>query len=388
MGSKSVTPIRRLAAVPPPLRILLAPDKFKGSLTASGFCESVTSSLSAKLPQAEIRSLPLADGGDGTLDVLRAYLNLRRVEVATVDPLGRSMRATYLADDSHAFVEVAAASGLALLAEAERDPMRTSTYGTGLLVRHALAHGCHHLTLLLGGSATHDLGLGIAQALGVELTGIEGHATGAQLPRILAIRLPAKPSWSDAMVTLLCDVDSPIYGPRGAAHVYAKQKGATPEQIRALDEGSRHVATLLRAFAKIDIARLAGGGAAGGIGAGLVALLGAEIKPGFATIAGLTDLDDHIAWADVVITGEGQLDEQSFRGKVVGEVLARCKASGKPCYLLVGHNALPDSFLLPNAARRVIALTGIAPTQASAMAQAQRWLVEAGRVLADHVHAG
>ncbi len=374
--------------MPPPPRILLAPDKFKGSITAAGFCESVTEGLSAKLPHADIRALPLADGGDGTLDVLSAYLDLRRVDVPTLDPLGRPLTATYLADDTRAYVEVAAASGLARLADTERDPLRTSTYGTGLLVKHAVERGARHVYLLLGGSATNDAGLGIAQALGFGLPGVIGHITGGQLSRLEGIRLPAKPTWAGVSFTLLCDVDNPLYGPRGAAHVYARQKGASDEQIATLDAGLRHASTFLAAFAKTDIAHLPGGGAAGGIGAGLVALLGAELRPGFDAVADLAQLDEHIAWADVVITGEGQLDGQSFRGKVVGEVLARALARGKPCHALVGRNALPAA-PAPPATRTlhaglasVTALVDLAPNEISALEDPRPWLAVAARQLA------
>ena len=325
------------------MRFLLAADKFKGSLSARDVCAAYAAGLRLRYPTAEIRQLPLADGGDGTLELLREHLDLREVAVATTDPLGRPLTAAYLTDGRRAFVELASASGHALLTAAERNPLRTSTAGTGAMVRHAIDAGAREVHLLLGGSATNDCGLGIAHALGLRFSDGAGQDLGAPVGKTLrdvhAVTLPAEPSWAGVDLVLWCDVDNPAYGERGAARVYGPQKGASPAEVAQLDEGVRHVCGVLRETTGVDTATLPGVGAAGAIGVGLVALCGARLQPGFAAVAELVGLREAIAWADAVVTGEGQLDASSFSGKVVGEVLRLCGERGRDAHLVVGRDA-------------------------------------------------
>ncbi|CAH0999182.1 Glycerate 3-kinase [Neolewinella maritima] len=366
------------------MNILIATDKFKGSLTAREACTAIASGLQQRYPNATIRLAPLADGGDGTLAVLGEYLHLRPRQISTVDPLGRPLMATYLESDGTAYIELATASGLVLLQPAERNPLRTSTYGTGLQLRDALDRGIRKLSLLLGGSATHDLGLGIAEALGVRFLdagGLTVRPTGGRLPTIRSIEPPAVKPWEGATIELLCDVDNPLYGPRGAARVYGAQKGASPRMVEQLEAGAEHLSALLMATTGVSVAELPGGGAAGGIGAGLVALLGARMTGGFAFVSELSGLHENIDWADVVVSGEGQVDDQSWQGKVVGGVLEHCRRAGKPLHLLVGRNALPDDGAAPSGVASIRDIMRVAPDTAAAVADAARYL----RVLAGAV---
>lgn len=368
--------------MPTPLRILLAPDKFKGSLSAEEVCQALELGISKQLPNAEIRSLPLADGGDGTLAILANYLNLKEITVDTVDPLGRPIQATYLVDEKRAFIEVASASGMVLLTKEERNPMHTSTYGTGLMVKDAIEKGKTEIYLLLGGSATNDMGLGIASALGVEFEGTTNLSiNGGNLSEIKNVSLSAKPISRNVNFTLFCDVTNPIYGPNGAAHVYARQKGASDKEIELLDQGLRHVTTLLQPFTDVDLSTLPGGGAAGGIGIGMLALFKAKLQSGFAAISELTSLEKHLEWADVVLTGEGQIDSQSLQGKVVGNIVDLCLKHKKPCHVVVGHSAFTKTSALSNGITSLSALTDLESDVHVCMTQGARLLEEIGERL-------
>lgn len=366
-------------------RILLAPDKFKGSLSAAEVCAALTGGITSVLAKAEIKTLPLADGGDGTLDILSTYLSLVDHKVETVDPLGRPISATYLADANRAFIEIASASGLVLLEKVDRNPMHTSTYGTGLMVKDALAKGKTEIYLLLGGSATNDMGLGIASALGIQFEGTGKVAiSGSDLNCITSVSLSAKPDLTDANFTLLCDVTNTAFGPNGTAHVYAKQKGANEVEIEQLDQGLRHATSVLQKHTTIDLANLKGGGAAGAIGIAMVALFDAKLQPGFAAISELTNVEAQIQWADLVITGEGQIDSQSLQGKVVGNIVELCLKYDKPCHVVVGHNALPLHEPLPQGISSISALTDIEADVEVCMKEGARLVESVGAYLASH----
>ncbi len=366
------------------MNILIAPDKFKGSLSAQEVCTAIASGIAQRYPGTSVRAHPLADGGDGTLDILRNHLDLQPRTVATADPLGQPMTATYLLGPDHAFIEVANASGLVLLPPAERDPLRTNTHGTGLLLADALTRGVQNIFLLLGGSATHDVGTGIATALGFRFTDEHGQALkpcGGNLQKIRQIHLPAEQPWAEKNIVLLCDVSNPLLGPRGAAHTYAAQKGAGPQTIERLEAGTQAFSQLLAELYGADIAELPGGGAAGGIGAGLVALLSAQLRSGFQTISGLTHLPEAIAWADHVITGEGQLDGQSLQGKVVGGVIDLCVQQQKPCSIVVGRNAVGATTHFPSVVQQIAEIMSLAPSTEAAMQVAAGYLQKLGAAL-------
>ena len=359
------------------MSVLLCPDKFKGSLDASQVCDAIARGLRRVAPHLEILRHPMADGGDGSLDVLAAHLALDTHFVDATDPLGRPLRASYRASADTAFVELASATGLVLLKSEERDPERTSSYGTGLLLRDAIQRGYRKIVLLIGGSATNDAGMGIATALGIRFLdglGAPLAPSGKTLQDVVTIdrsglRLPA-----DLRITALCDVTNPFHGPQGAAYVYAQQKGATAAQIKSLDQGLVHFATVLETSTGTDVQTLSGAGAAGGIGGGLAALLGAELRPGFETLAELTQLEARISRADLVLTGEGCLDAQSLDGKVIGGVAGLCRKYGKPLEAFVGTDCLGADKARALGIRRVHEVRALARDLADAMQRADGYL--------------
>ncbi len=349
------------------MKILLCPDKFKGSLSAQQVCSAIVRGL----PNTVQPLLhPMADGGDGSLEVLARHLDLKPQPIAATDPLGRPLQANYFTAGQVAFIELASASGLVLLQPHEHNPLLTSTWGSGLQVVDAIAQGCRQIYLFLGGSATTDGGMGIASALGFVFLDAAGNPlspTGGSLQHVTTIHKLTAPNLQQVSITLLCDVDNPLYGPNGAAHVYAQQKGANPQQIAQLDEGLRHFSDVLLRHTGIDVSTLPGSGAAGGIGASLVALLGATLQNGFDTIATLTGLEANIQAADWVISGEGKLDAQSLQGKVVAGVAALCRKHGKLLTLFVGHNELDALTTQQLGIRAVHAVTDIANDLPDAM---------------------
>ena len=320
------------------MKILLAPDSFKGCLTAREVADALADGLRRADPSCEITHVSVADGGEGFCEAVRAARGGEWVTADTVDPLGRPIRARYARCGESAVVETAAASGLPLLRPEERNPLLTSSYGTGLLIRDALLRGSRKLLIGLGGSATHDAGTGLLSALGfrfLDASGQELPGCGASLNRIARIdRSGLLPALLDADITAACDVDTPFSGPGGAAEVFAPQKGATPDQVRLLDAGTS-------AFAKLvgDGVLVPGAGAAGGIGGALHALLGARLESGIDLVLDAAGFDALLAGADLVITGEGRLDGQTARGKAAAGILRRAQLQGVPVAAVCGRVA-------------------------------------------------
>lgn len=322
------------------MKIIIALDKFKHSLTAPAACDVVARRLGELLPDAELIRKPLADGGDGTAQALIAARGGEWIAARVQDPLGRTIEAGFgwFADDHSAVVEMATANGLALLPPDERNPLKTTTHGTGELIRQAVAQGARSVLLGVGGSATVDGGVGAATALGwqfLDARGVPVTPGGGDLARIAKI-IPPRVALT-AKVRVLCDVDNPLCGPQGAAAVFGPQKGATPAMIRQLDDGLRHLADLVDAQLGRAILTVPGSGAAGGLAAGAIAFLDAELVPGIDTIIDLTGLDEALQDADWVITGEGRFDEQSLRGKVVSGVGRRAGTHGVKVAVLAGQ---------------------------------------------------
>jgi len=308
-------------------KIVIAPDKFKGSLSGIAFCEIVENTLKANLKDINTIKLPLADGGDGTVEVLKYYLDGELRETDVHDPLGRKISARYLYSESKkvAFIEMAEASGLKLLTKKEINPLHTSTYGTGEIILDAINQGAKDIILGIGGSATNDCGLGMARALGYlfydskdnELTG-----TGSDLKSLTQINnLNVHPKLKDIKFQVACDVDNPLYGPNGAAYVYAPQKGANAQMIYDLNKGLMNFNSMSKKQFKIDLQQIKGSGAAGGLGAGSVLFLNAELVSGIDLIMSISDFKKHISDADWIITGEGKLDSQTLSGKVISGIL-------------------------------------------------------------------
>ena len=322
-------------------KYILIPDSFKGSLSSAEICAIIAREIRRLEPEATVCSLPVADGGEGTVDAFLAAVGGQRVSAPCQGPYGQSMTACYglLPDGVTAVVEMAAAAGLPLVGE-DRRVADATTYGVGQLIAHALEHGAERIVLGLGGSATNDGGCGAAAALGVEFLNETGHAfvpVGGTLGRIAHIRMESVlPQLRQSEVVAMCDIDNPLCGESGAAAVFAPQKGADAQTVRLLDSGLRHLAQVAERDLGVSLLNLSGGGAAGGFGAGSVAFLGAKLQMGIETVLELTDFDRLAADADLVITGEGRLDSQSLRGKVVIGVARRAQKLGVPVVALVG----------------------------------------------------
>lgn len=322
------------------MKLLVAPNAFKGSLSAIEAARVLAAGLRAALPGSEVVELPVADGGEGTVAALVAATGGRTLEVDVSGPLGEPRRASYgLLGDGTVAVEVPAASGLALVPPARRDPRVTTTYGTGELIASALAaHGGRRVLIGLGGSATCDAGAGLAQALGARLLDADGRELprgGAALERLARIDASALAA-RGLEVTAACDVTNPLCGPEGAAAVYGPQKGASPEDVHLLDRALARFAEVAARDLGRAVADVPGAGAAGGLGAGLLAFFGATLRPGAALVLDAIGFDAHLAGADLVLTGEGRLDAQTLRGKGPLAVLERARARGVPAVAVGG----------------------------------------------------
>lgn len=322
------------------MRFVFASDSLKGTMSSARAAAILEEEATRVFPGVACARLAVADGGEGTVDAVVASLGGSRIEASVADPLGRPVEAIYgMLPGNRAIIEMAAASGLPLLTHAERNPMLTSTYGTGQLVLHALRNGATEVTLAIGGSATNDGGMGAMRALGVrflDASGGELQGTGGDLGRVASIDLTGlDPLVSRASFRLLCDVDNPLLGPRGATRVFAPQKGATPQQVEKLEKGMASYAQVLESTLGRAAAK-PGDGAAGGLGAATRLFLGAESVPGIGWVLEVVGLDHALLGADLCITGEGHADGQSAHGKVVSGVAARCKSAGVPCVAIVG----------------------------------------------------
>lgn len=322
------------------MRFVFASDSLKGTISSARAAAILEEEAARAFPNVACTRLAVADGGEGTVDAVVASLGGALIEATVSDPLGRPVEATYgMLPGNRAIIEMAAASGLPLLTHEERNPLRTSTYGTGQLVLHALRNGATEITIAIGGSATNDGGMGAMRALGVRfLDSAKGEleGTGADLARVASIDTTGlDPLVSRARFRLLCDVDNPLLGPRGATHVFAPQKGANPQQVEELESGMTSYARLLER----TLGRSAdqpGDGAAGGLGAAVRLFLGATSVPGIDWVLDVVGLDQVLLGADLCITGEGHADAQSAHGKVVSGVASRCKKAGVPCVAVVG----------------------------------------------------
>ncbi|MFN4080141.1 MAG: glycerate kinase [Saprospiraceae bacterium] len=328
-------------------RILIAPDAFKDALSAPDVCRAIAAGICRALPDAEIATCPISDGGEGALEILAERLGMEIVEEIFCGPLGplhapRPARYGYAPDQKLAFVALTETAGLQLLPPEQRNPLRTTTYGVGMQIRHALARGAERVVVAIGGSATNDAGAGMAAALGWKFADKAGRKwipTGGTLAQIAHVEAPS--DLPKAQFTVLCDVQNPLYGPSGAAYTYARQKGASESEIPLLDEGLRHLARLLPDGDRV--AQAPGAGAAGGMGFGCMFFLKAETRPGADAIMDLLTFEDKLMWADVVVTGEGSIDAQTLHGKLIRRLCERAARYGKTVVGLCGRlSATPD----------------------------------------------
>jgi glycerate kinase len=365
------------------MRIVVAPDSFKGSLSALEAAQSMALGIRAVFANAELTLVPVADGGEGTVAALVLATRGRLEARTATGPLGEPVEARFgvLGDGATAAVEAAAASGLALVPERRRDPRVTTTRGTGELVRAALDAGLRRIVLGIGGTSTNDAGAGFLRALGVRFLDAAGRELpdgGAALARLARIDASAlDPRLAACELLVACDVENPLTGPRGAAAVYGPQKGATPEAVRELDAALTRFAEVARAATGRDVASLPGAGAAGGLGAGLLSFTPARLRPGIELVLEATRFPELVAGADLVFTGEGRTDAQTAMGKAPVGVAAVARAKGVPVICLSG--GLGDGWE-EVLAKGIDAVATIAPGPmplAECMAKAAE-LVEAG----------
>ncbi|KSA12562.1 glycerate kinase [Maribacter dokdonensis] len=324
------------------MKFVIAPDKFKGSLTGFEFCDAVEEGLLMVFKDAEILKKPLADGGDGTMEVAKHYIKGETVTITVNDPLFRPINASYLYSDETkiAYIEMAEASGLKLLNVDEFDCMETTTSGTGELIYDALEKGATEIILGIGGSATNDGGMGMANALGfrfLDEKGLELSPIGKHLSKVKTIDDSNKHHRLDGVkVKVACDVTNPFYGLQGAAYIYGAQKGASENEIIFLNQGLCNFAEIIKNRYEIDLQKVSGSGAAGGVGGGALIFLNGELISGNNLVKELADFDNAIEGADWIITGEGQLDEQTLSGKTIDGVVKSAKSKNIPVAALCG----------------------------------------------------
>ncbi len=345
------------------MRVVVAPDSFKGSLDAQSAARAIARGIGRERPDVTVLECPLADGGEGTLDVLLAATGGERRIVNAYDPVGRPIDVPVglSSDGTTAIIELAKASGFGLLAEHERNPLLTSTYGTGQVIRAAIESGIDKIILCLGGSATVDGGAGMMQPVGLRLiddagqTMLEG-ICGGQLSRIWRIGWHNPPEGlEDVHFTIACDVLNPACGPNGAAIVFGPQKGADAKAVQILERGLAHWASTLEHATGKKIRNEPGTGAAGGVALPLLAFCQVEMVPGVDVVFDAIDLAGKVVDADLVITGEGRLDDQSMMGKVVGSISRLCRGAHVPCVAMVGAMD-PEATLAKASLDRVYAM--------------------------------
>lgn len=324
------------------MKIVIAPDSYKESLSALDVATAIESGFREIFPTAEYVKIPVADGGEGTVEAMVAATDGRIVKVAVKGPLGEQAEGFYgiSGDEQSAFIEMAAASGLEMVPPARRDPLITTSWGTGELIRHALDAGVKHIIIGIGGSATNDGGAGMVQALGAKLLDEKGQQIapgGAALETLVRIdTAQLDKRLIDCRIEVACDVTNPLTGKEGASAVFGPQKGATPEMIARLDKALGHYARIIARDLDLDVLHLAGGGAAGGMGAALYAFCGAELRQGIEIVTDALALDEYVIGADLVITGEGRIDSQTVHGKVPVGVAKVAKRHNIPVIGIAG----------------------------------------------------
>jgi glycerate kinase len=365
------------------MRILICPDKFKGSLSAKQVCEAIETGIHQGNSLNEIIQLPLADGGEGTIEVIQSVLGGEMIELSVLDPLFRPIFADYLWIDAKktAYIEMSRASGLALLRGEERDALKTTSFGTGQLIRHALERGAKEIVLTIGGSATNDAGMGVAAALGFKFldeTGLELIPTGENLLHVdQIITSEYLNGYQHVVFKVATDVENPLFGTEGAAYVFAEQKGANDDSIKYLDDCLIHISRFFDR--EINLSQQSGAGAAGGLGAGAMFFLNAKKISGSTMVLDAVNFDHQLDLSEWVITGEGKIDEQTWYGKLVAEVLKRAQIANKKCVLVCGmldhSDQIPEEFKhIP-----IHSVFSLAKNSSDSITNAKMYLEEIGR---------
>lgn len=318
-------------------KVIIAPDSFKGTMTAEEVCAIIKASVLKYAPDAETVCIPMSDGGEGMVQSYLSFCGGEQTSANVTGPLGIKLDAVYgLLPDGSAVMEMAACAGLPLMGD-KKNPMLATTYGVGEMLQQAKLRGVKRVLMGIGGSATNDCGLGMAAALGYAFLDKDDNVVEPKVCNMLRIEKIRKPAaMNDLNITVACDVNNPLFGPTGAAYTFGAQKGANKAMIETLDDGLAHMAKVIRRELGIDVSSVPGGGAAGGLGAGLIAFTGAELKPGIEMLLDTVRFDDLLEGAAVVFTGEGQIDWQSVYGKVPVGVAMRAKRKDIPCIALCG----------------------------------------------------
>ncbi len=324
-------------------KYLIMPDSFKGTMDSAEVCEIMKAAVLEKNPDAEVITIPVADGGEGTVDCFMSVFDGEKKTVTVTGPYNEKVQAAYGIAGDTAIIEMAAAAGFALTDNGKKDPSAAGTYGVGELIRDAVQSGCRHIILGLGGSCTNDGGAGMAAALGTVFYDEAGSAfipAGRNLDRIRRIDKTSSDRFlENVTVEAMCDIENPLYGPKGAAYVFAPQKGADEAMVRMLDSNLRKYADTVKAETGVDISEIAGGGAAGGTGAGAYVFLGAELRRGIDVMLDMLEFENLIKDCSVIFTGEGSFDSQSLGGKVVVGISRRAMKSGIPVIVAAGNAA-------------------------------------------------
>lgn len=365
--------------------VLIAPDKFKGSLSAAEVAAAVADGIWRVRPGTHVESVPVADGGDGTLAAAIAA-GFEHIPVVASGPTGQPVRTGYARRGELAVVEMADVCGLVRLPDGTLAPMTASSRGAGEVLATAVAAGCRTIVLGIGGSASTDGGAGLLTALGARLLDADGRKVpdgGAALARVATLELATlRQRMADVRVILASDVDNPLTGPEGAAAVYGPQKGANPAQVRELDCALAHFADRVTATTGSDLRDHAGAGAAGGVGFAALAVLGAELRPGVELVLDLVGFSDQLSRACLVVTGEGAMDSQTLRGKAPAGVAAAARAAGVPVVAICGRNQLGEEALRAAGITAAYALTDLEPDTERCIADAARLLVQLGELIA------
>lgn len=364
------------------MKIVVAPDSFKESLDAVGAAEAIEKGIRDVLPDAEVALLPIADGGEGTVDALVAAGSGKFVDTPVSGPLGETINARWgILADGTGVMEMASASGLPLVPPDKRNPLLTSTLGTGQLLTAALDHGCRRIILGIGGSATNDGGAGMMTALGAKLLDqqgreIESNAQG--LLNLASIDISGvDPRLAETRIEIACDVNNPLLGPRGASSIYGPQKGADPAMVEVLEQALTKLAEVAKKEFARDIASFAGSGAAGGLAAGLSLIAPIELRPGIDLVLETIRFSEHLAAADLAITAEGRIDAQSAMGKAVSGVANLATRAGVPAFALCGTLGKDYQELYKEGIRAIIPIPDAPMTLEQAMADTPRLLREA-----------
>ncbi len=370
------------------MHVLICPDKFKDSLTAQEVCEALSIGIKKRRPKSVIQLMPLADGGEGTLEVIQKIHGGTWITKEVNDPLFRPVQAEFLwlSDQKTAYIEMSRASGLELLSPKERNPMSTSTYGTGELIACAIGMGAQEITLTVGGSATNDAGIGMAAALGYTFLnelGTKLNPIGESLPKIKEIvQTQLKSQLKGIRFNVITDVENPLAGKEGAAYIFGEQKGGSMEIIKYLDKGLINMGALFGNSGKVPISKVKGAGAAGGLGAGAVYFLGAQINLGSEWLLNKIHFDRAVKKADYIISGEGKIDRQTWGGKLISQVVSRCNKHYKQSILVCGAFEDPEKLPIYFDAKEIFSIMGRASTKEDAIKNASTYLIGIGEEIA------